>query len=79
MLRMQPSDCLFRVSCLAWVAGELQQVVPGFVGFFPLEFPPSRRLGTEEKEQMALVQGQAAVLDFSGISRRKKELCQFEG
>lgn len=47
--------------------------------FFPLEFPPSRRLGTEEKEQMALVQGQAAMLDFSGISRRKKELCQFEG
>lgn len=75
---MQPNDGLFRVSCSACVAGELQQVVPGFVVFSP-QVPTQQKAWHGGKGADGSAQGQAAMLDFSSISCRKKELCQFEG
>lgn len=57
-IETHPDDCLFSVSWSDGVAGELQQVVPGFVFvYFFLKSPtppPSRRLGMKEKKQKAV-------------------------
>lgn len=84
-IEIHPDDCLLSVSWSDHVAGELQQVVPGFVFvcFFLKSHPssrppPSRRLGMEENKQTVVCRVGLPLHFLLKKELERRDSCQCE-